>query len=206
VVFSDSGFSTQVPTADRVAIEAAIHRLGPQRGTSLGQGILQSLAAIEAADAAGSTDYYTNPSAPPRPAATPVPAGVYEPAIIVLLTDGENTVAPDPLAAAQEAKDRGVRIDTIGIGTQAGATLQVEGFLVHTQLDEAALKGIADLTDGTYYPAANQNDLAAIYEDVGSRLVVRVEPFELTPLLAAAGFVLLLVGGLASLRWFGRMP
>ena len=45
-----------------------------------------------------------------------------------------------------------------------------------------------------------------IYDDVGSRLVVKTEPFELTPLLAAGGFALLLVGGLTSLRWFGRMP
>ena len=99
-----------MPTDDRVAVEAAIHRLEPQRGTSVGQGILQSLAVIDAAANAGATDYYTNPTEP-RPDATPVPAGHYEPAIIVLLTDGENTVAPDPRAGAQEAKDRGIRID-----------------------------------------------------------------------------------------------
>jgi Ca-activated chloride channel family protein len=205
VVFSDTGFSTQVPTDDRVAVEAAIHRLEPQRGTSVGQGIVQALSAIDAADDAGATDYYTNPTEP-RPEATPVPAGHYEPAIIVLLTDGENTVAPDPRDGAQAAKDRGIRIDTVGIGSQAGATLEVEGFLVHTQLDEAALQGIAAMTDGTYYRAADGEDLSAIYDEVGSRLVVRTEAFELTPLLAAVGFVLLLIGGLTSLRWFGRMP
>src|SRR6187402_1817946 len=64
VTFSDTGFSTQVPTDDRVAVEAAIHRLEPQRGTSVGQGILQSLAVIDAAANAGATDYYTNPTEP----------------------------------------------------------------------------------------------------------------------------------------------
>ncbi len=112
----------------------------------------------------------------------------------------------DPFEAAQAAKDRGVRIDTVGIGSAAGTTLEVEGFLVHTQLDEAALQDIAALTDGTYHAAADEEDLASIYDDVGSRLVVRTEPFELTSLLAALGFALLLVGGVASLRWFGRMP
>lgn len=204
VVFSDTGFSTQVPTSDRVAVLAAIQRLEPERGTSLGGGILESLAAIDAAD--DSTDYYTNPSASSRPDPTPVPAGVYVPAIIVLLTDGENTVQSDPLAAAQEARDRGVRIDTVGIGSPAGTTIEVEGFLVHTQLDAAALQAIADRTDGTYHAAEDLDDLSAIYDEVGSRLVVRTEPFELTPLLAAVGFALLLVGGLFSLRWFGRMP
>jgi hypothetical protein len=62
------------------------------------------------------------------------------------------------------------------------------------------------MTDGTYYRAADEEDLSAIYDEVGSRLVVRTEAFELTPLLAAVGFVLLLIGGLTSLRWFGRMP
>ena len=122
------------------------------------------------------------------------------------MTDGENTVPPDPVEAAQAAKDRGVRIDTVGIGSPAGTTLEVEGFKVHTQLDEATLQQIADTTDGTYYPAADQDDLATIYDDVGSRLVVKTEPFELTPLLAAGGLALLLVGSLTSLRWFGRMP
>jgi Ca-activated chloride channel family protein len=205
VVFSDSGFSTQAPTNDRVAVEAAINRLQPQRGTSLGQGIVQALTAIDAAEDAGATDYYTNPTEP-RPDPTPVPAGHYEPAIIVLLTDGENTVRPDPRDGAQAAKDRGIRVDTVGIGSEAGTTLEVEGFLVHTQLDEATLQGIASMTDGTYYRAADEEDLTAIYDEVGSRLVVRTEAFELTPLLAAVGFALLLIGGLTSLRWFGRMP
>jgi Ca-activated chloride channel homolog len=206
VVFSDSGFATQAPTDDRAAVTAAIQRLEPERGTSLGRGILESLTVIEAANDPTTTEYYTNASAPPAPARTPVPAGVFEPAVIVLLTDGENTVSPDPMEAAQAAKDRGVRIDTVGIGSPEGTTLEVEGFLVHTQLDEAVLRSISDLTEGTYYAAAGGEDLSAIYEDVGSRLVVRSEPLELTPLFAALGFTLLLVGGVTSLRWFGRMP
>jgi Ca-activated chloride channel family protein len=206
VVFSDSGISTQAPTADRQAILTAIQRLGPERGTSLGQGIIASLKAIEQDNDPSTTDYYTNASAPPTPIPTPVPAGVYEPAIVVLLSDGENTAPPDPLEAAQEAKTRGVRIHTIGIGSPAGTTLQVEGFQVHTQLDEATLRDIAAMTDGTYHAAADEDDLTAIYEDIGSQLVVREEPFELTSILAALGFTVLLIGGVGSLRWFRRMP
>ena len=206
VVFSDSGLSTQVPTGDRIETVAAIQRLAPERGTSIGQGILASLAAIEADADPNKTDYYSNASAPPAAEATPVPAGVYNPAIIVLLTDGENTTRLDPLEAAQAARDRGVRIHTIGVGSAAGTKLEVEGFMVHTQLDEAALKAIAMITDGTYHAAADEADLSEIYEDIGSRLVVRSEPFELTPVLAGLGFLLLLVGGVGSLRWFGRMP
>jgi Ca-activated chloride channel family protein len=209
VAFSDAGFATQVPTDDRPAVAAAIARLGPERGTSIGRGIEEALSVIDVALHPPSTDYYTNRSAAPAaptPVPTPVPTGYFEPAVIVLLTDGENTVKPDPFAAATAARDRGIRIDTIGIGTPAGATLEVEGFRVHTQLDEATLRQVAAITDGTYYAADSQDELTRIYDEVGSRLVVRTEPFELTPLLAAAGFAFLLAGGLGSLRWFGRMP
>jgi Ca-activated chloride channel homolog len=206
VVFSDAGFSTQVPTYERAPVAAAIQRLEPERGTSLARGILSALTAIDIADHPPQDDYYTTRSPAPTPAPTPVPRDAYEPVIVVLLTDGENTEEPDPGAAVQAARDRGIRIDTVGIGTAAGTTLEVEGFLIHTGLDEAVLQGIAEATDGTYYPAADQDDLTRIYDDVGRRLVVRTEPFELTPVFALAGFALLVVGGLTSLRWFGRMP
>ena len=206
VAFSDTGFATQVPTDDRLAVEAAISRLQPERGTSLGRGIEQALTVVDAAMHPPETDYYTNRSPEPTPLATPVPAGTYEPAVIVMLTDGENTAPPDPFGPAQAAHDRGVRIDTVGIGSPNGATLEIDGFKVHTQLDAARLQQIASMTDGTYYAAADQDDLGRIYDDVGSRLTVRTEPFELTPLFAMAGFGLLMVGGLSSLRWFGRMP
>jgi Ca-activated chloride channel homolog len=206
VVFSDTGFSTQVPTYERAPVVAAIRRLEPERGTSLGRGILASLTAIDIAEHPPGVDYYTTGSPPPTPTPTPVPSGVHEPAIIVLLSDGENTEDPNPDDAVRAARDRGIRIDTVGIGTVAGTTLDVEGFKIHTGLDEAALQAIADSTDGTYYPATDQADLARIYDDVGSRLVVRTEPLELTPVFAIAGFALLVVGGVTSLRWFGRMP
>ena len=207
IAFSDTGFSIQVPTGrPQPRSRPRSQRLAPERGTSLAQGILQSLAVLEADEHPPSTDYYTNGSPPPTPQPTPVPKGTYAPAIIVLISDGENTEGRDPLEAAGAAADRGVRIDTVGIGTPAGTTLEVEGFRVHTQLDEAALKAIAERTDGTYYAAADQGDLAKIYGDVGSHLVVRTEPFELTPIFASAGFLLLVIGGASSLRWFGRMP
>ena len=206
VTFSDSGFSVQVPTNEPSEVVAAIDRLGPERGTSLASGIQVSLQTIETADAPPRTDYYSSASPAPTPQPTPVPKGTYAPAIIVLVTDGENTTDPDPLHAAAEAADRGVRIDTVGIGTAAGTTLDVEGFRVHTALDEAALRAISARTDGTYYTAADPAALAAVYDDVEKRLVIRAEPMEVTSLFAGAGVLLLVIGGLGSLLWAGRFP
>ncbi|MEJ2266640.1 MAG: VWA domain-containing protein [Anaerolineales bacterium] len=124
VAFSDGGIAVQAPTNDQEAILASIERLAPQRGTSIGHGILASLneIAVNAGEDVGSPGDPT-----PMPTPTPVPKGTYMPAVIVLLTDGENTQSPDPLAAAQAAADRGVRIYTIGIGSTTGITLQVNG-------------------------------------------------------------------------------
>ena len=206
VAFSDAGFSTQVPTDERSLVVAAIQRLEPERGTSLSKGIQTSLTAIDLAEHPPGVDYYTTGSPAPTPQPTPVPSGVHEPAVIVLFSDGENTVNPDPTGAIQAARDRGVRVDTVGIGTAAGATLEIDGFRIHSSLDEAVLQDIAQQTDGTYYPATDQADLSRIGDDVERRFVVKTEPFELTSLFALGGFALLAVGGLASLRWFGRMP
>jgi Ca-activated chloride channel family protein len=205
VAFSDGGFAVQAPTNDQEAILATINRLTPQRGTSVGQGILASLNTI-AANAEQASPLDSNLTPTPSPTPTPVPKGTYTPAVIVLLTDGENNEAPDPLDAAQAAADRGVRIYTVGIGSEAGTTLHVEGFTVHTRLDEATLQQISQLTDGAYYNAENEEELRAIYENLNPELVIKPEKMEVTSIFAGAGILVLLLGGTYSLLWFSRLP
>jgi Ca-activated chloride channel family protein len=206
VAFSDSGVAVQVPTNDPDTVIAAIDRLTPQRGTSIGRGIGAALTAIETAAAGPTVDYYSNRSPEPTPPATPVPAGTHLPAVIVLLTDGEYNQQPDPLVAAQAAADRGVRIYTVGIGSADGATLDLDGFQVHTQLDAESLQRIADLTGGAYYAAEDAQTLRSVYDHLDTALVVRPEEIELTAVLAGAGLALLLAGAIGSLVWLGRLP
>jgi Ca-activated chloride channel family protein len=205
VAFSDSGFTVQVPTNDKDAILAAINRLAPQRGTSLASGILASLNTI-AAGAGQAPHLYSNLTPSPTPTPTPVPKGTYTSAVIVLLTDGENNESPDPLAAAQTAADRGVRIYTVGIGSAKGTTLHINGFTVYTQLDEAMLQQISQLTGGAYYNAENEQDLLKIYDNLNSQLVIKPEKTEVTSIFASASMLVLLVGGVFSLVWFSRLP
>jgi len=205
LAFSDSGLAVQAPTNDQAAILAAINRLSPQRGTSLGQGILAALNTIETANQPPSK-IYTNLTPTPAPSPTPVPQGTYTSAAIVLLSDGENNENPDPLQAAQLAADRGVRIYTVGIGSTAGTTLHVNGFTVHTSLDEAMLQHIAQLTEGDYYHAESGQDLRAIYENLGLQLVIKPEDTEVTALFAGAGVLFLLIGGICSMLWLSRVP
>ncbi len=77
--------------------------------------------------------------------------------VIVLITDGENHES-DAIAAAQRAKEMGIRIFTIGIGTPEGAPISINGEfikdgngdMVVTKLNESMLEEIAVITDGAY--------------------------------------------------------
>jgi Ca-activated chloride channel family protein len=126
--------------------------------------------------------------------------------VIVLLSDGENNESPDPILVADVAADLGVRVYTIGIGSTAGATLEVEGFTVFSQLDESLLQEISGITGGVYYNAANEEDLVRIYRDLEPKLSIKSEEIEVTSLFAGAGVLLFLVAGALSLLWFGRVP
>jgi len=205
VAFSDSALSVQTPTDDQDAILAAINRLAPERGTSLASGIDASLAAIS--NGAGQpSEIYTNLTPVPTPTPTPMPQGTFTSADIVLLTDGENNENPDPLVAAQAAAQRGVRIYTVGIGSPTGTNLHINGFTVHTQLDQNELQEISQLTGGTYYNAQSTQDLVKIYNNLNTQLVVTPEMTEVTSIFAGASILLMLLGGMFSLLWFSHLP
>jgi len=206
VAFSENGFAVQPPSYEKDQILAAIKRLTPQRGTSLGNGILASIKTIETDFKQEGPLQLSVMTPAPTDTPTPVPEGFHQPAVIVLLTDGENNASPNPLAAAQASADRGVRIFTIGIGSAAGIELKVNGFTVFTQLDEELLKQIAQLTGGVYYNAQNEKDLYSIYDNLDPQLIIKPEKMEVTSVFAGASIAILLVGGVFSLLWFSRLP
>jgi Ca-activated chloride channel family protein len=117
VAFSGFAELIQAPTTDAELLQAAIDSLITGRRTAIGSSILKSL------DAIAEIDPDVPPSSPGRandPKIVPVPKGAYVPDIIVLLTDGANNYGPQPLVAAQQAAERGVRVYTIGFGTERG--------------------------------------------------------------------------------------
>ena len=116
VAFSNAGMAVQAPTSDMSAVLAAIGRLTPTEGTSLGSGIVSTLEAIAAAQADTPADYYSSRS--PEPTETPqgVEPGSRPATVVVLFSDGENTEDSDPDAAARIAASQGIRIITVGVG------------------------------------------------------------------------------------------
>ena len=212
VSFSGDASIVQSPTTDRNLVTAAINRLRPQRATAIGRAILVSLDAIFE----GSEDELPSailqqqaPGGPPRPTATPLPAylqGQHAAASIVLLSDGQNNQFPPPLDVVDQAVQRGVRIYTIGVGSAAGTIVRLQGRAVRTALDEATLKRIAEVTDGEYFNASTEKDLRAVYENLTTQLVIRIEKTELTAYFTLAAAVLAVIAGAFSLLWFNRLP
>lgn len=93
--------------------------------------------------------------------------------IIILLTDGENTAGDmKPLAAAELAQAMGVKIYTIGVGTQGNAPFPVEDPFTRKRvirwmpvsIDEATLQEVANVTGGEYFRATDTDSLTEIYQ------------------------------------------
>ncbi|MGV6852359.1 MAG: vWA domain-containing protein [bacterium] len=95
--------------------------------------------------------------------------------VLILLTDGANTAGEiQPLKAAQLAAQAGLRIHTIGIGADSMAVSSIFGQRMvnpSADLDENALKQIANQTGGKYFRARNTKDLGKIYA-----LIDEIEP------------------------------
>ena len=198
VAFGDGAVITQQPTRIRADVIAAINRLSLEGGTSLGQGLYSSLSAIAGKPLAIDEAALASDSAT-------VDIGYFGSSAIVVLSDGENTGRTDPHAVAEVASVAGVHVHTIGIGTVDGTVVSINGFSVATKLDRELLTDIASVTDGTYYKAADASALTDIYRSIDLEFAAHTDHTEITALFTAAGVILLVIGALLSVFWFGRV-
>lgn len=102
--------------------------------------------------------------------------------IMILMTDGENDSGKlDPREAAQAAKALGIRIYTVGVGSEGPVPIQTPfGYQnVRMPIDEKLLKEIADMTGARYFRATDTDALFEIYRTIDSleRTSVEVEVF-----------------------------
>jgi Ca-activated chloride channel family protein len=194
VTFSDFAQQLVAPTTDRGAVTDALDRMNADGGTAMGDGLARGL----------------------QSAQTPVPTedgkGTRRlPAIIVLLSDGKNTLgANDPLEVAREARQARIPVYTIALGTESGEVIQQDpfGFVQRIAVppDKETLRAIATTSGGRFFEAVSSKDAEQIYSRIGTRLTSKPEKREVTVAFAGGAFVLLLIGGAMSLVWFGRLP
>lgn len=171
-------------TRDHDAVARGIGALRADGGTAIGDGLnlaLDQLAQRTADD-----------------------QGRRPPAVVVLLSDGQSSAGRPPEVAAARATTEGIRVHTVGIG-QRGASPRVGGRQA-ISLDEATLQTIASATGGRYFYAPETSELEQVYAELGSQISWLEEPTEVTSLVTALGTLFVVVGGLASLRWFQQLP
>jgi len=123
--------------------------------------------------------------------------------VVILLTDGSNNMGDiSPMTAAQIAKSLGIRVYTIGVGTNKVARypMPVAGGVqyvnIPVEIDTKTLSNIAATSDGNFYRATNNKELKQIYQDIDklekSRMNVKkfskryeaYQPFAIVALLA----------------------
>lgn len=216
VSFAGTAAVVQPPTRDRRSLDDAIGRFQLQRGTATGSGLLLALSVLFPEDGLDLEAALFPPwpgqglrhpaplgqhapAAPPRPEVAP---GSETSVAIILLSDGRRTHGPDPLRVARLAAERGVRVHTVGFGTEKGALIGDENWSFFARLDEATLRAVAELTHGEYFHAASAADLTAVYDHLNARFVLERRHAEIGALFAAAAVLLLAAAAGLSMLWF----
>ena len=185
VAFSELSALVSPLSRDRQQTELAIDSLAPVGGTAIGEGLFTAL--DEIARVKG------NASAAKAPAS------------VLLLSDGKWNRGRSPEDAAAQAKSMGVKVFTVGLGTQ-GATLDLGGQQIPVDLDETELRQIAESTGATYSRSVDAESLRDVYRGLGSTLGFEKEQQEVTAVAAGIGAALLIASALVSLIWFQRIP
>jgi Ca-activated chloride channel family protein len=202
VSFSDKADVVVPPTADREEAVTALGQIQAENGTAIGDAIARSLdvgLASLAEDKKTADDKVTKD------------ANGQSPLVILLLSDGASTTGDyEPLEAAQLAKDAGVPVYTVALGTEDGTIQGPDGFgglrTIRVPPDPVTLTQVAEDTGGRFFEAADADALKSVYDEIGSQVGVEHRTRELTVLFTAAGAALLLAGAGLSMLWFARMP
>jgi Ca-activated chloride channel homolog len=218
VIFSSAAVVLVPPTTDTRHLLSALGRITVGGGTAIGEGILTSLNAIAQVD----------PSVAPTGAAAKRNLGAgYADDVIVVLTDGANDFGVAPPVAAKEAAQRGVRIFTIGYGTDNPVSLVCSpgqygaggggnsggyggsggsgggggGGGNSLDADYAALIQISKISGGTFYKAQDASQLNHALDKLPAAFTVVHKQVDIAAAFAALGGLLVAVAVALSLWW-----
>ena len=139
--------------------------------------------------------------------------------VVILLTDGSNNMGDlSPMTSAEIAKSLGIRVYTVGVGTNKVAPypMPVAGGVqyvnIPVEIDTKTLSEIADITDGDFYRATNNEELMEIYKEIDklekSKLNVKKfsKRYEAYQPFALAAVIILLLEILLSITIFKKLP
>lgn len=185
VAFAGTARVLVPPTKDRDMVTDAIARLELAESTAIGDAVLASLDAVSSVPEAID--------------------GEAVPAQILLLSDGETQIGTPNELAVEAARQADVPVTTIAFGTPDG-TISYQGQTIPVAVDEDALAALAEATGGSSFEAATTEELASVYQDIGSSIGFETEQREIGTWFTAAAFILVLLAAGTSLVWFSRLP
>ena len=225
VAFAGIAQVVVAPTTDREALLEAIENLTMARRTAVGSAIARSLDTLaEVNPNISPVRTYASPS---RDDMGAIVEETLQPDVIVLLTDGANTSGVNPLTAAEAARDRGVRVFTIGFGTTNPSVLRCtldqlgggdeqmnrigrggfgrgfgSGFGRNfLNLDEDTLMSVAETTGGEYYYAESADELLEVFSTIPVHITGKKVRMEISALLTAIAALFALGGVVLGIRW-----
>jgi Ca-activated chloride channel homolog len=214
VIFSSEAETLVQPTTDRTAVRDALASLRADGSTAMGDGLSNAMDAIESARQAGAGSR-GGAGATPDPGGSGAggtePGGnTGPPAVTLLLSDGANMAGVNPIGQAERARDLGVPVYTIALGTADGV-LQRRDALGGLRLqpvppDPDTLARIAEATNARFFQAPTSRNLNQVYEGLGSHIGFRTEEREVTVAFAAAALILLAAAGALRARRAARLP
>jgi Ca-activated chloride channel family protein len=188
VTFGSTVSTVVALTDDRERLREAIRNLSTQLRTQLGTGLMEGVNAITGERPGGAASVVPSaPGSPPR-------------AIALLMSDGRASDGVPPLEAAAEARRRGVRVFTVGVGTTTDPSRLRSGYW--GVLDEPTLRAIAAETGGTYYHASAASRLREIYDSLARTIGWERKPTEVTALVAGLTMILLVASVVARSRLY----
>ena len=182
VVFAGEAFTQSPLTTDQSTLQTLLARIRSgliEDGTAIGNGLATAINRLRESEAKSK--------------------------VIILLTDGVNNQGQiAPMTAAEIAKAQGIRVYTIGVGTEGMApypAIDMFGNLTFVnqkvEIDEKVLKAISDMTGGRYFRATDKEKLKAVYDEINQLEKSKIEVMEhisyhelfLTWALAALGLL-----------------
>lgn len=187
VLYAGEAYTKTPVTSDKAIVEKSLedikyHGTALQDGTAIGMGLATAVNRLKDSKAKSK--------------------------IIILLTDGVNNSGTiEPETASDIAKEYGIKVYTIGIGTNGNAmfpySIAPNGEFIYrmmpVEIDQDLMKSIAKKTDGKYFRATSNTKLAEIYNEINKLETSEIEELrfydydeEYRPLIFAAGILLLM--------------
>lgn len=163
VAFAGEAFTQSPLTTDQSTLQTMLARIRSgliEDGTAIGNGLATAINRLRESEAKSK--------------------------VIILLTDGVNNRGEiAPMTAAEIAKTQGIRVYTIGVGTEGMApypALDMFGNITFVnqkvEIDEKTLTAIAEMTGGQYFRATDKAKLKAIYDEINKLEKSKVEVTE----------------------------